>query len=122
LAVVLRATDEVIGSAEVYVESVRHHRAEIGYILRRDMWGKGLATEIAALLLRFSFDHLHLHRVYATCDPANTASARVIEKAGMHYEGHLRDQFLAHDGTWRDALIYACVASEREAALRQKGK
>lgn len=110
LAVVLRASGAVIGSGEIYVESVRHHRAEIGYILRRDMWDQGLATEIAALLLRFGFDELGLHRLYATCDPTNAASIRVLEKVGMQYEGELRHHFLAHDGTWRDAVVYAAVA------------
>jgi ribosomal-protein-alanine N-acetyltransferase len=110
LAAVYRGTDEVIGSAEVHLDSLRHHRGEIGYILRRDMWGQGLATEIAALLLHFGFEDLRLHRLWASCDPANSASIRVLEKIGMHYEGLLRHHYLAHDGTWRDAVIYAAVA------------
>lgn len=112
LAVVRRPSGEVIGSAEVYVESMRHHRAEIGYVLRRDMWGQGLATEVAALLLRFSFADLGLHRVFATCDPANRASVRVLEKIGMRCEGNLLHQLLADDGSWRDALVYAAVAPD----------
>jgi [ribosomal protein S5]-alanine N-acetyltransferase len=110
-AVIDRDSDGVIGSAEVYVDSVRHHPGEIGYILRRDVWGQGLATEVAELLLRFGFDDLGLHRLWASCDPANAASIRVLEKVGMQYEGLLRHQYLAHDGTWRDAVIYAVVAS-----------
>jgi ribosomal-protein-alanine N-acetyltransferase len=109
-AVVQRETEAVVGSAELYVESIRHHRGEIGYVLRRDVWGQGLATEVAGLLLRFGFDELDLHRLWASCDPANTASIRVLEKVGMHYEGVLHHQYLAYDGTWRDALVYAAVA------------
>jgi [ribosomal protein S5]-alanine N-acetyltransferase len=109
LAVVERENDAVIGSAEVYVDSVRHHRGELGYILRREVWGQGLATEIATLLLRLGFDKLGLHRLWATCDPANKASIRVLEKISMQYEGLLRDHYLAHDGTWRDAVVYAAV-------------
>ena len=105
-----RETGAVIGSAEVYVDSVRHHRGEIGYILRRDVWGRGLATEVATLLLRFGFDDLRLHRLWASCDPANTASIRVLEKIGMQHEGVLRHQYLASDGSWRDAAIYAAIA------------
>lgn len=109
-AVVSRNSGAVIGSAEVYVDSVRHHRGEIGYLLSREVWGRGLATEVATLLLRFGFDDLRLHRLWASCDPANAASIRVLEKIGMQYEGLLRDQYLAHDGTWRDTAIYAAVA------------
>jgi ribosomal-protein-alanine N-acetyltransferase len=110
LAVIDRDSDGVVGSAEVYVDSVRHHRGEIGYILRRDVWGQGLATEVGELLLRFGLDDLRLHRLWASCDPANAASIRVLEKVGMQYEGLLRHQYLAHDGSWRDAVVYAVVA------------
>jgi RimJ/RimL family protein N-acetyltransferase len=109
-AIVARETGAVIGNAEVYVDSVRHHRGEIGYILRHDVWGQGLATEVATLLLRFGFDDLRLHRLWASCDPANTASIRVLEKIGMQHEGVLRHQYLGHDSTWRDAAIYAAIA------------
>jgi ribosomal-protein-alanine N-acetyltransferase len=109
-AIVARETGAVIGGAEVYVDSVRHHRGEIGYILRRDVWGQGLATEVATLLLRFGFDDLRLHRLWASCDPANTASIRVLERIGLQHEGVLRHHYLAHDGTWRDAAIYAAIA------------
>jgi [ribosomal protein S5]-alanine N-acetyltransferase len=115
LAVVERERDAVIGSAEVYVDGVRHHRGELGYILRRDLWGRGLGADIATLLLRLGFDTLGLHRLWATCDPANTASIRVLEKVGMQYEGLLHDHYLAHDGTWSDAVVYAAV-TPRETA------
>lgn len=109
LAIVDDTGGDVIGAGELHVDSIRHHRGEVGYILRRETWGRGLATEVAGLLLRFGFDELRLHRLWATCDPANAASIRVLEKVGMRREGLLGEHYLAHDGTWRDAVVYAAI-------------
>lgn len=109
LAIVDDTEGDVIGAGELHVDSIRHHRGEVGYILRRETWGRGLPTEVAGLLLRCGFDELRLHRLWATCDPANAASIRVLEKVGMRREGLLREHYLAHDGTWRDAVVYAAI-------------
>ena len=109
LAVGLRNGGTAIGSALLDVESPRHHRAELGYILRREHWGQGLGTEIGRLLMAFGFEELGLHRLWATCHPDNRASARVLEKIGMIFEGKLRECYLGHDGRWHDALLYAAV-------------
>lgn len=71
-------------------------------------WSKGYATETAKALVEFGFKKLCLHRVFATCDPENTASARVLEKTGMKLEGHIREHKLVK-GKWRDSLLYAII-------------
>jgi RimJ/RimL family protein N-acetyltransferase len=111
LAIVDRAAREVIGSAALSIDSRTHRRAELGYILRRDAWGRGLATAAAARMLRFAFDELGINRVWAVCDPDNPASIRVLQKVGMAEEGRLRQDLLVH-GVWRDSLLFATVASD----------
>ncbi|MEU8657682.1 GNAT family N-acetyltransferase [Actinoplanes philippinensis] len=96
----------LIGAVELRVTSRIHARAEFGYTLARSAWGQGFATEAAIAVLAFAFDRIGLHRVAATCDPANTGSRRVLEKAGLLYEGHLKD-YLHIRGEWRDRLLYA---------------
>jgi RimJ/RimL family protein N-acetyltransferase len=108
LAVVERAGDVLIGSVDIHVVSREHRRGEMGYVLNRSRWGHGYATEAAAAVLRFGFDRLGLHRISATCDPDNTASARVLERIGMRAEGHLRE-YLCIGGEWRDRLLYAAL-------------
>ncbi|MEU4622273.1 GNAT family N-acetyltransferase [Actinoplanes sp. NPDC023801] len=98
----------LIGAVELRVTSRVHSRAEFGYVLARPAWGHGYAGEAAAAVLGFAFDRLALHRVAATCDPANTGSRRVLEKIGLRYEGHLRD-YLHIRGEWRDRLLFAAV-------------
>ncbi len=58
---------------------------ELGYRLRRATWGRGLATEGARALVRLAFDDLGADRVFAETMAVNTASRRVLEKAGLRH-------------------------------------
>ncbi len=111
LAVVSRDGGELIGGARIGVPSRDHRRGDIGYVLRRDVWGQGIGTEVAGHLLWFGFTQLGLHRIEATCDPANDASRRVLEKSGLRYEGLRRHDFLVR-GRWRDSVLYSILDAE----------
>ena len=108
LAIVKRAENCLIGSCGLYVTSPYNHEAFIGYCLSRDSWGQGYATEAAKRLLSFGFTQLKLHRIFATCDPLNLASAKVLEKCGMQFEGRLRENKLIGQ-KWRDSVVYAIL-------------
>jgi RimJ/RimL family protein N-acetyltransferase len=103
LAVVLRSDDRLIGSCSIHVSSPNNREGWIGYCFNRLFWGQGHGTETAMALLGLGFGHLGLHRIFATCDPANVASARVLEKIGMQREGRLRENKTVK-GKWRDSL------------------
>jgi RimJ/RimL family protein N-acetyltransferase len=111
LAVVLKSQNRLIGGCGIYVSNPDEREGYIGYILNRNYWGQGYATEAAKALIEFGFEHLKLHRIYATCDPTNKASARVLEKAGMQLEGHIRE-YRWVKGKWRDSLQYAIIDRE----------
>jgi len=91
IAIVLDKENRLIGGVAIRVSNSKNKKGWIGYCLKRSFWNKGYATEATRALLKFGFEHLRLHRVFATCDSANVASARVLEKAGMKREGHLRE-------------------------------
>ena len=110
-AVTLAESGEVIGGCRIWVESREHLDASIGYSLARAHWGHGYATELATGLIRFGFETLGMHRIWAIVEPENAASARVLEKAGMQREGRLRDHRFAK-GLWRDSVIYAILATD----------
>ncbi|MFF4050393.1 GNAT family N-acetyltransferase [Streptomyces chartreusis] len=55
-----------------------------------------------------------LHRIFATCDPRNLGSARVLTKLGMTYEGRLRHTAWIRDG-WRDSLTFSILEEEWRA-------
>jgi [ribosomal protein S5]-alanine N-acetyltransferase len=104
----------VIGAGELHIRSRVHRQGEITYVVHPDHWGRGYATMIGRLLLHEAFSGLSLHRVSATCDPRNLASAAVLRKLGMTYEGRLRQTLLLRDG-WRDSEVFSILESEWEA-------
>ncbi|MEM3699816.1 MAG: GNAT family N-acetyltransferase [Candidatus Bathyarchaeia archaeon] len=68
LAVVLKAQNRIIGGCGIHISNPENREGWIGYVLNRKFWGKGYATETAKALLKFSFEKLNLHRIFATCD------------------------------------------------------
>lgn len=88
----------------------------IGYMLRPDLVGRGLGTDLARGLLTAAFDVLRLRRVTASCNADNIASARVLEKIGMRREHHgIEDSWHAELG-WVDGYQYAVLDREWSAA------
>lgn len=110
-AVVHTEDDAIIGGGELTIKSFENRAAEIGYIINPDYWGRGIATEVAEKLVFFGFDKLNLHRIYATCAPENIASRKVLEKAGLVFEGQLRETLWVK-GKWRDSLLYSVLENE----------
>ena len=70
-----------------------------------------MATAAATLALDIGFTDLELHRIFASCDPRNTASSAVLRRLGMQHEGRLRENMLIRDG-WRSSDIYGVLAGE----------
>lgn len=60
---------------------------ELIYAIHPSRWGGGLATELARALIRYGFEELGFDRIQASTDSPNKASCRVMEKAGMTFDG-----------------------------------
>lgn len=82
-----------------------------GYALARDRWGRGHASRALGALVEHALGQPGIWRAWAFCDAENPASARVMEKAGMTYEGRLRRWHVAPNVSPdpRDCLAYAKV-------------
>lgn len=85
--------------------------AEIAYAVHVDYWGSGLGTEIAHLLLSIAFADPAVERVQGTCDPRNLASAAVLRRAGLVFEGTLRHTVEVRD-EWRDSAMHSMLRGE----------
>lgn len=102
LAITLRSNGRQMGGIGLRLEK-HHQHAELGYWLGVPFWGHGYATEAAREILRYGFEMLALHRIFASHFKHNPASGRILKKIGMQYEGcqreHLRkwDQFVDSD-------------------------
>ena len=90
LAVVQRSSGELVGTFGFHSVSLRDHRAELAYDLAPHVWGKGLATYLAALLVRWAHEQAGIARVQATVLLSNVRSAAVLERCGFEFEGVLR--------------------------------
>lgn len=83
-AMVLKQTGEMIGDCGLILQNVDgKDEIEIGYHVRRDIWGQGLATEAAQACRDFGFERLQVDRLISLIRPANLQSRRVAEKNGM---------------------------------------
>ncbi len=101
--VIRRRVDRVaVGTIGITIEP-EHERAELGYIIGREHWGNGYATEACTLVIAYAFDTLGLHKVTAAWFTDNPASGRVLEKLGFENEGTVREQFF-RDGRFRDSV------------------
>lgn len=100
---------EAVGSIGVHFKTdVRRRSAEIGYWLAQEYWGQGLATAAVRALSDYVLAHFDVCRLYAEVFATNTASARVLEKAGYEQEARLRRSIMK-DGQMLDSLLYALV-------------
>jgi [ribosomal protein S5]-alanine N-acetyltransferase len=87
------------------------YRASTGYVLARNAWGKGYASEAVDVLTGLC-PALGLARLYALCHPAHVRSIRVLEKSRFEYEGVLKRYCTfpnLEDANPLDALCYARV-------------
>ncbi|KAL3648985.1 hypothetical protein CASFOL_005388 [Castilleja foliolosa] len=87
-------------------------RAELGYVVGSDYWGKGIATVAVKAAANAVFTEWgHLERLEAVADLENTASHRVLEKAGFQREGVLRKYYLLK-GRPVDAVMFSLLSTD----------
>ena len=102
----------VVGAGGIEFQDPDALRGEVGYWVRTDVSGRGLATEGAAALVRFGFDQVGLHRIELKAGTENARSRRVAEKLGFTLEAEgLRDAGLGAAGYY-DCALYARLATD----------
>jgi RimJ/RimL family protein N-acetyltransferase len=87
---------------------------EIGYWVRADALGQGIATEVAAVLTRAGFEHAGLKRVDIQVDPSNERSLRIPRALGFREEARLRRRLEPYEagGERRDSLLFTMLDEE----------
>ena len=115
LAIQLKESGQHIGGTGLH--DPNHGQWEIGYVLARPYWGRGLATELVQALVTFGFKELGAEKIWAPVDAANMASGRVLDKSGFTLEGILRkDRLRWAEG--RDTKFYGLLRSEWNDSAR----
>jgi ribosomal-protein-alanine N-acetyltransferase len=113
LAITLLSDGRQIGGIGMRIEE-QHRHAELGYWLGVDYWGQGYATEAGREMIRYGFEQLDLHRIFATHFAHNPASGNILRKLGMRHEGCQREHLLKW-GQFVDSEIYGLLRHEWEA-------
>lgn len=106
--ITVKGEDRVIGSCGFLNLSQKHHRAEIGFELSREYWGKGIAGEALHAVAAYGFKLLGLNRIEALIEPANSPSQKLVEKTGFLREGLLRD-YEYTQGKFDDLYMYSML-------------
>ncbi|MGH2600843.1 MAG: GNAT family N-acetyltransferase [bacterium] len=116
-----RATFAMTSEAEGVVGAIGldlalpHRRAELGYWVGRPFWNRGYATEAVRAVIAFGFETLGLNRIWARHLTRNPASGRVMVKAGMRFEGILREHVIKWDRP-EDLAAYSILRADYQPA------
>ena len=114
-AIIPRSEGMLVGVIGVHPTHA-HHRAELGYWMGAEYRGCGYTTEAVRRAIRFGFEELELSRIYAACFAENIASERVMQKAGMKFEGRLRNHYMRF-GKFHDGLYYGLLRDDWHESL-----
>lgn len=108
-AFAITADDRAIGSIGVFRKTNIHTlTAEMGYYIAEPWWGKGVGTQAVQAVCRYVFENTDILRIFAEPFAFNSASCRVLEKAGFTLEGTMRKNAVKN-GVVRDMKLYALV-------------
>ncbi|OVE49361.1 GNAT family N-acetyltransferase [Chromobacterium violaceum] len=108
---VILVDGKIAGICSLHGINAAHRYARLGYWLADSHVGRGVMSRALALLMRYAFEELGLHRLELGCAPENLRSCRVAERLGFRLEGELRDaQFL--NGRFWNMRCYGLLADE----------
>ncbi|MEW6508309.1 MAG: GNAT family protein [Bacteroidota bacterium] len=110
-AIVLKEENKVIGGISIRKWNDSNRCADLGYVLSSKYWGRGIMTEAIKRIIKFGFEELNANRIEAHCDENNHGSYRAMEKAGMKYEGKLREKIFMK-GKFVTMNFYSILKSE----------
>lgn len=97
---------KAIGAIGLHPQAdIMKKNAELGYWLGEAYWGKGIITEAVKQVVKFGFKTYDITRIYARPYGTNTASQKVLEKAGFELEARI-EKNIFKNGEFLDELIY----------------
>jgi RimJ/RimL family protein N-acetyltransferase len=112
LVTVDRAADRPVGAILLFNFDDANRRAELGYVLGRRDWGRGVMREALDAVLRCAFADLDARRIEAFVDPRNAASHGLLLRLGFRHEGLLRARSVMKEEVV-DANVYGLLADDR---------
>lgn len=110
--IVLKELGEPIGSTAAVKQDDNIKMVHVGYCIGRNWWHKGYTSEALNRLVEFFFEEVGVHRIESRHDPRNPNSGKVMQKAGLQFEGIMRKSDQNNQGGYCDAAYYAILAED----------
>jgi [ribosomal protein S5]-alanine N-acetyltransferase len=107
-----KGSDEHIGNISYWRILPEHGYAEMGYMLWKTHWRKGIMEEAIRAVLKYGFETMNLHRVEANTDPENASSRLLLEKIGFRLEGLYKENYRCWDGRFTGTAAYGLLKSD----------
>jgi ribosomal-protein-alanine N-acetyltransferase len=110
-AIIEKHSNSFVGYFGFFRIIPEHCRAEIGYALKPECWGKGYMYETINRMVRFGFDEMKIHSIEANVNPLNERSKKVLERIGFKKEAYFRENYL-FNGEFLDSIIYSLLEKD----------
>ena len=110
-AIIEQKTNLLIGDIGVHFLNTDNQQVEIGCTFKKNAQGKGYASEAAKKIIDYLFFDLKKHRLFASIDPKNINSIKLVERLGFRMEAHFIESLFIN-GKWVDDMIYAILEKE----------
>ena len=108
-AICFKDNPKLIGNVCFWRIEKENYRAEIGYTLHYDYWGKGIMNEVIKEVINYGFKEMKLHSIEANINPENEASAKLLEKNKFTREAYHKENYF-FEGKFLDTVIYSLIA------------
>ena len=110
-AIIEKQSNSFVGYFGFFRIIPEHCRAEIGYALKPEYWGKGYMYETINRMAKFGFESMKLHSIEANVNPDNEKSKRVLERIGFKKEAYFRENYLFNN-RFLDSIIYSLLRKD----------
>lgn len=114
IAIQLKERRKVVGELMFKYWDKESGLAEIGFRMNQKFQRHGIALEATMNFMSLLFNKANINKIMAICDTENESSYRLMEKLGMHREGHFKEHVLLNDA-WRDQYVYAQLRHQWKA-------
>ena len=109
-AIALKNEMKLIGNIMLFNIDAANYRAELGYSLMAEYHRRGLMNEAIKAIIKYGFEMMELHSIEACINPANAASADILEKNGFMKEAYFKENYF-FDGQFLDSIIYSLITT-----------
>lgn len=110
-AITFKNDSRLIGTICYWNINKQDYRAEIGYVLHPDFWGKGIMQEVMEAVIDYGFNKMQLHSIEARVNPGNIASIKLLEKNNFVREAYFRENYF-YNGKFMDTAIYSLLKNK----------